>query len=723
MRVLLLIAALALTAMPGPSAVAAEARPEPWPFPAVYDDPLLDPLTATKLEPFAGTAAFRAWLQEVQAYTRDRQKRINEEWQRRQRQPKTGFLRIGYTVTPQAEELCTEPECLMPDSGNDSIVVTGSRASSSAAAPSRAKATRPTSGPNITNVQTAGVDEGDVVKQIGDFLAVLQDGRIFVIDIRGKRLRLSDRINVYNDKNDWAWYDEMLVEGDHIIVTAYSYGRQATEISVFKLDQAKGKLARDGRFFINSWDYYSGDNYASRIVGDKLVLYTLYPAALILSDRAAPRLWRWLSEDERRAGGRTLPAETRTEGRSLIDAGAVYRPMLRTTDTMIHAVTVCPLGRYRPRETPDCSVSAFAGPPAREFFVSPSAIYLWTGQNPWAWDGDYTSARDRCTKPETGYDAVAPAAVYRIPIDGRAPGVVGLRGQPIDQFSMDETSETFRILTRWQPPGCYAGGPQPTLAFSNVAVREFDTRFRAIDRTRQIRVPAPSAGALENRFADKWLVYGGRLQGYGAVPDRNGQAGSPLFVLPVDRPQSAQTLVLPHNIVRIERVGDTRMAIGGYRNVQGLDLSLLRLGGQASVLDTARLKGRFESEGRSHAFNSLVEEDGSGLLGLPTVLRRGRAMRYVWNSEGSDVSFLTMSRSGKLGDAGALEQAATRPASGYRCEVSCIDWYGNSRPIFTGGRIFALMATQIAEGRMGKRRIEEVDRLDLTETPGRRAGW
>ncbi|MEG3086943.1 beta-propeller domain-containing protein [Sphingomonas sp. PB4P5] len=637
------------------------------------------------------------------------------------RQPKIGFLRIAFNVAPQVEELCTEPECLMPDNGGDDIVVTASRAGTSSS--SRAKATRPTAGPNITNVQTAGVDEGDVVKQVGDFLAVLQDGRIFAVDIRDRRLRLSDRINVYTDKQDLSWYDEMLVEGNRIIVTAYSYGRQATEISVFKLDQSNGKLAREGRFFINSWDYYSGDNYASRIVGDNLVLYTLYPAALILSDRAAPRLWRWMSEDERRASGRNLPEEARDHGRSLIDAGAVYRPVLRTTDTMVHAVTVCPLGRYRPGMTPECRVTAFAGPPEREFFVSPTAIYLWTGKNPWAWDTAYATAGDRCTHQDTGYAAVAPAAVYRIPINGGAPGVVGLRGQPIDQFSMDETNETFRILTRWQPSGCSAGGPQPTLTYANIPVGQFGTSFRAIDAARHIRVPAPSAGTLENRFADNWLVYGGRLEGYGAVPDRNRQPGSPVFILPVDRPQATQTLVLPHNIIRIERVGETRMAIGGYRDVRGLDLSLLQLGGQASVLDTTRLAGRFESEGRSHAFNSLVEEDGSGLLGLPTVLRRGRAMRYVWNSEGSDVSFLTMSPSGKLGNAGALEQSATRPAPGYRCEVSCIDWYGNSRPIFAGGRIFALMATEIAEGRMGKRRIEEVDRLNLTEKPGQQPRW
>ena len=40
-----------------------------------------------------------------------------------------------------------------------------------------------------------------------------------------------------------------------------------------------------------------------------------------------------------------------------------------------------------------------------------------------------------------------------------------------------------------------------------------------------------------------------------------------------------------------------------------------------------------------------------------------------------------------------------------------------SRPIFTGGRIFALMGTDLVEGRMAAGRIGEVGRLDLTRTP------
>ena len=59
----------------------------------------------------------------------------------------------------------------------------------------------------------------------------------------------------------------------------------------------------------------------------------------------------------------------------------------------------------------------------------------------------------------------------------------------------------------------------------------------------------------------------------------------------------------------------------GYRDHRGLQISLIGLDGAPRVASTLRLDGRYESEGRSHAFNSLMERDGSGIMGLPTVRR------------------------------------------------------------------------------------------------------
>ena len=48
------------------------------------------------------------------------------------------------------------------------------------------------------------------------------------------------------------------------------------------------------------------------------------------------------------------------------------------------------------------------------------------------------------------------------------------------------------------------------------------------------------------------------------------------------------------------------------------------------------------------------------------------------------------------------------------CVASCVDWYGNSRPIFYKGRIFALMGYEIVEGMQNvKGQIVEKQRVNF----------
>ena len=52
------------------------------------------------------------------------------------------------------------------------------------------------------------------------------------------------------------------------------------------------------------------------------------------------------------------------------------------------------------------------------------------------------------------------------------------------------------------------------------------------------------------------------------------------------------------------------------------------------------------------------------------------------------------------------------------CKASCVDWYGNARPIFLRGRTFALMGYEIVEGDLGPTSIREIRRINFA--PGRR---
>ena len=45
--------------------------------------------------------------------------------------------------------------------------------------------------------------------------------------------------------------------------------------------------------------------------------------------------------------------------------------------------------------------------------------------------------------------------------------------------------------------------------------------------------------------------------------------------------------------------------------------------------------------------------------------------------------------------------------------MSCVDWYGNARPIFYRGRVFALMGYELVEGSIDKGRMREVGRTSF----------
>lgn len=64
-----------------------------------------------------------------------------------------------------------------------------------------------------------------------------------------------------------------------------------------------------------------------------------------------------------------------------------------------------------------------------------------------------------------------------------------------------------------------------------------------------------------------------------------------------------------------------------------------------------------------------------------------------------------------------------RPPQGRddRCQASCVDWYGNARPIFLGERVLALMGYELVEGQPGRdgsrERLVERRRVDFGPHP------
>ena len=163
---------------------------------------------------------------------------------------------------------------------------------------------------SITNVQHAGVDEGGIVKVHGDFLVILRRGRVFTVRIGANALQPVSAVDAFGPGIDprGAWYDELLVSGDQVVVIGYSYQRGGTEVGLFRIDP-RGRLTHRGTWQLRSADYYSSRNYASRLVGGKLVFYAPLPLRLGARDpfESFPAFRRW-DGDGRGAWRRTATA-------------------------------------------------------------------------------------------------------------------------------------------------------------------------------------------------------------------------------------------------------------------------------------------------------------------------------------------------------------------------------------------------------------------------------
>ena len=89
-------------------------------------------------------------------------------------------------------------------------------------------------------------------------------------------------------------------------------------------------------------------------------------------------------------------------------------------------------------------------------------------------------------------------------------------------------------------------------------------------------------------------------------------------------------------------------------------MSLIDLRTTPGPSDTLVLPGRFESENRSHAFNSRIDGEGKGLIGMPVIpIRRRRP--YWWWSQMSDLGYLETTAAGKLTLPATLNATRTDP--------------------------------------------------------------
>ncbi|MBX9802777.1 MAG: beta-propeller domain-containing protein [Caulobacteraceae bacterium] len=554
-----------------------------------------------------------------------------------------------------------------------------------------ADAAAETAGDSITNVQETGVDEGGIVKANGDYLVVLRRGRLFTLSTAGG-LRAVDSIDVPPPgapapKTAWdgSWYDEMLVVGDRVVVIGYSYETQGTEILRFRLSP-EGQLSFEDAYRLRASDYFSAENYASRLIGDELVLYNVRYLWQVEDPMAVlPAL-----TDETPGRPRTTEVLARPEDVFIDSRARPSDPDLNA----LHSVTRCDLTAPRL----DCQATAILGPESRTFYVSPEAIYFWTT----------TWVRDPAPNSRP------PASVYRMPLDGGRPQAVRASGTPLDQFSFREDRQRGRLEVVVQSDG---GGDamwdretrEGSVALLSLPLSRFgDGSGTARPGDYRTLPNLPRDGwQRHNRFVGDHLLYAA------VRPSADGEdeRGGVLLTMRVDDGRT-RTFDLATPVSRIEALGSDALIVTSGN--QALTLTAIELNGRRPELGARyAVPNAGESEGRSHGFFFRPDERGAaeGLLGLPMERFVALDSRRQPTRGGVDMLFLRRGP-GSLAALGALSTGGTGRED--FCRVSCIDWYGASRPIFLRGRVFALMGYELVEGREEGGRIREIARLDFT---------
>jgi hypothetical protein len=163
---------------------------------------------------------------------------------------------------------------------------------------------------------------------------------------------------------------------------------------------------------------------------------------------------------------------------------------------------------------------------------------------------------------------------------------------------------------------------------------------------------------------------------------------------------------LPHGVDRIEQMGTGAVVIG--TDGKDLHFTSLRLKPEPEVVSRYTREAASQGELRSHGFFYKPDGEDSGTLGLP-ISKPGRpGYRHLFESSASLLFLRNDAFEFRM--LGELDSQSEK-AQDDNCRASCVDWYGNARPLFLRGRVFALLGYELVEGKLDQGRITELRRI------------
>ncbi len=317
------------------------------------------------------------------------------------------------------------------------------------------------------------------------------------------------------------------------------------------------------------------------------------------------------------------------------------------------------------------------------YYASPTAAYAWT--TGWTEEG------------------LSRAVLYRIPFSGEPVSAIGVKGDPPDQlaFLEDEHEYLNVVVAQYNDKDAIATLLRlPIYMFSDGSLDAPDLSYRSIARGKRVMA----------RFVGRYVLV--------ATPTYDDdRSGKRVFVT---SPEGSSTVRLgfPYAVERLEAMGAHAVVVGTDAD-NDLFMSAIRLGSRPAIANTFSLKDASQSENRSHAFFYRQDSEHDGVFAFPIVTMTGGddVDRWRWPAR---ILFIR-NRGLSFSSAGTLDPPSTGRMEDH-CLASCIDWYGEARPIFINDRIFALSGYNIIEGRLTNGRVQTVGHLDFTPITVEAAG-
>ncbi len=525
-------------------------------------------------------------------------------------------------------------------------------------------ASSPNTNESITNNQESGVDEGGLVKNYKDHLIILRQGSLSSVKIAANgAASLQSRIEVKPaNLGNTAWYDELLIHDNIAIVIGYrwhhfqSYSSGLVEIDFFNIG-SNGTLTRGASYFVESSDYFSWKNYASRMIKDKLIFYSpqvvgRYNYEEKKYDINTPSLYLYRNND-------IQPVK------SLFTGSEVYKPNSEMVGFPIyHSIISCHISNS---SNTDCSAQTFLGTGQQEFYVSPDTAYLYLGQN----KGGILYA---LSLDETG-----------------ASGAAQINLSPFDQFSFSQNENTLSVFGSINDQSL-CGNTDATLGLLDLPLDSFTADIPTVEKSNYTCLPAAADESYSwhilNRFSPDYLAYG----------------SSNRLNLVNRTSKQISSLSLPfEELSRLELAGDFLLSFGVSRNDLDYKLGItsISLNKKPEIKDTEWLNQAFSSEWRSHGY-SFKQGKAQGVFGLALLTQPGSnngIVPLIYNSTAS-IGLFRIGLEGSLSILDPIDQIDFAEES-QACTTSCIDWYGNSRLIFIQNHVIGLLGDQLTSGFLG----------------------